>query len=111
MAPSLAQKEAAALIITRAFRWLMLYKRTVIFRTLPGWLFCRDYSYNKNSGAFEIMSMHMIYNHIDNKCMHLRFTIFDYATKRFNYIGIFDQLENVNKFNVEIFYKLCRPSI
>ena len=62
--------DTAARIITRGFRRLLQYQRMVNFRLLQGYLFCRDYKVNEVSGALEIMSMHMIFNHIDNKCMH-----------------------------------------
>lgn len=82
--------DQAAVIITHAFRKLIHYQRLITFRSMPGWLFCRDYQVNKMSGALEVMSMHMIFNHIDNKCLHLRFTIYDYVTRKFNYVGIYD---------------------
>ena len=92
--------DTAARIITRGFRRLLQYQRMVSFRQLHGYLFCRDYKVNEVSGALEIMSMHMIFNHIDNKCMHLRFTIFDYVTCKFTYTGIYDQLDYVRLFSV-----------
>ena len=92
--------DTAARIITRGFRRLLQYQRMVNFRQLQGYLFCRDYKVNEVSGALEIMSMHMIFNHIDNKCMHLRFTILDYVTCKFTYTGIYDQLDYVRLFSV-----------
>jgi len=53
----------------------------------------------------------MIYNHFDGKCIHIKFSIFDYAIKKFIYVGTYEQLEYVNKFNVEIFYGLVKNSI
>jgi len=103
--------EAALKIVVRAFRLFITKKRMIMFRQLPGMLICRDYHVNKNSGSFEVMHMHMIYNHIDHKCMHLRFTIFDYATKRFEYIGIYEELDHVTKFNVQLLCDIVRPSI
>ena len=88
-----------------------MFQRMFIYRTLPGCLLCRDYEINKISGALEILSVHIIYNHIDHKCMHLRFSIFDYVTRKFNYMGTYDLLEHIKEFNVFVLCDMARPSI
>jgi hypothetical protein len=59
----------------------------------------------------EVLTVNMVYNHIDYKCMHLRLTVFDYAKKRFQYVGTYKLLDNVEKYNVHILAPLVKPSL
>jgi hypothetical protein len=71
----------------------------VIFRQLNGILYTRKYTINKPDGHFYIMSMHMITKYVDKTCLHVRFTIFDYVTRRIIYSGIYDKFDHVVEFN------------
>lgn len=72
-------------IIARWWRRLQDEWRMRAYRNQEGHLFCRHYNIGQNSGALEILSVFMIYKHIDGKCLHLKFTVFDYVTKKFMY--------------------------
>lgn len=109
--PAKYTKDEAARMIARLYRRLVMFQRMVIYRQLPGYLLCRDYVISPTTGALEIMSMHMIYNAIDRKCLHLRFTIFDYVTRKFTYTGTYELLENHRGYNVQVLYQLARPSL
>ena len=103
--------EQAARMLQRLYRRLVLLQRTVIFRQLTGVLFSRKYKISPNSGAFEIMSMHMQVNYIDKTSLFLRFTIFDYVTRKFTYSGTYDLLDFVQEFNVYSLLKLSFLSL
>ena len=98
-------------MLQRLYRRLVLLQRTVIFRQLTGVLFSRKYKISPNSGAFEIMSMHMQVNYIDKTSLFLRFTIFDYVTRKFTYSGTYDLLDFVQEFNVYSLLKLSFLSL
>jgi hypothetical protein len=49
-------------------------------------MLCKDYNIGETSGALEILSVLVIYNTIDYKCMFIRFCLFDYQTKLYKEI-------------------------
>jgi hypothetical protein len=104
-------KWQAYLIIAKWWRRLLNEWKMRAYRNQEGYLFCRHYNIGKNSGALEILSCFMIYRRIEGKCLHLKFTIFDYVTKKFMYQGTYEQLDQVYKFNVYVLYKLCKESL
>jgi hypothetical protein len=57
------------------------------------------------------MSMHMQVNYVDQTCLFLRFTIFDYVTRKFLYSGTYDLLDFVQEYNVYSLYKLAYLSL
>jgi hypothetical protein len=71
--------EESRIIIIRILRKIVHAKRMHIYRNLKGVLYSRKYTINNATGAFEIMSMHIITNYLGNKPLYIRFTIFDYA--------------------------------
>ena len=79
-------QEQAINMIKRMYWKLIMFRRMIKYRNLQGVLLCRKYCINPNSGAFEILNVHLIYNEVDYKTMHLRFTIFDYASRQFTKI-------------------------
>jgi len=83
----------------------------ITFRQLPGYLLCRNYNICITTRALNILSVHIIYNNINRKCMHLRFTILNYITMKLTYIGEYDMLDNFKELDVLTFFKLVRPSI
>ena len=87
--------EQAARMITRVYRRLIMFQRLYVYRKLNGVLFSRKYIINPMTGAFEIMTMHMISTLVDKQCRHLRFTIFDYVTKKISYSGLYEALDGV----------------
>ena len=87
--------DQAARMICRVYRRLIMYQRMFVYRRLNGVLFSRKFIINPMTGAFEIMSMHMITTFVDRTCRHLRFTIFDYVTKKIIYSGIYESLDGV----------------
>lgn len=56
------------------------------------------------------MSMYMVQSP-ENRCRCLRFTIFNYATKQFSYLGVYDKLEHLHEFDVDILLELAKPSL
>jgi hypothetical protein len=103
--------DLASRIIIRFFRKVQIWKRLQIFRNLPGLVLCRDYERNKATGAMEILSVHLIYNHIDFKAMHLKFTIFDYVTKKLNYSEKYDKIESIHMYNAYHLREMLIPSV
>lgn len=59
----------------------------------------------------EIMSMHMLHNYLDQTCVNLKITIFDYVSKKFIYSGTYDYLDDVKNFNVFQLQKLTESSL
>ena len=57
------------------------------------------------------MSMHMQVNFTDKTCLFLRFTIFDYVTRKFTYSGTYDLLDFVQEFNCFSLLKLSKLSL
>ena len=57
----------------------------------------RKYNYNKEDECFEIMSMYVIPT-IDNYCNCLKFSIFNYAQKKYTYLGIFDKFFTLKQY-------------
>ena len=56
------------------------------------------------------MSMYMVHD-TENRCVCIRFTIFDYATKKFVYLGIYEKLEHLHDFDVIILKTLAKASL
>ena len=56
------------------------------------------------------MSMYVVPT-AENRCKCLRFTIFNYATKQFSYLGIYDKLNYLEEFDVDVLYELSKPSL
>ena len=83
----------------------------VIYRQLKGILLSRKYNYNRQSGAIEILSVHMIINYCDLTCMYLPISIFDYVTRKFAYFGKYESLDHVTEFNGQVLYRLVRASL
>ena len=47
----------------------------------------------------------------DQRCLCLRFTIFDYAAKQFVYIGVYEELKHLQEFDVQILAGLAKTSL
>lgn len=73
-------------------RKLVLRKRLMKFREYKGWLYSRKYQINPISKSLEIMSMYMVYKYINNDCVYVVFTIFDYVTRKIVLECIYDKL-------------------
>ena len=48
---------------------------------------------------------------MENRCKCLRFTIFNYATKQFSYLGIYDKLTHLEEFDLNVLFELSKPSL
>jgi len=83
----------------------------IAYRTLPGILLCRKYTISENSGSLEILSLHLIFSKIDYKCMHLKFSIFDYASRKFTFNGVYDKMDKIKEFNVFTLADLAKASM
>ena len=75
-----------------------------------GILYTRKRKYNQLLSAMEIMSMYMVPT-LEGRCRCLRFTIFNYATKQFSYLGVYEKLEHLQEFDVTILLELAKPSL
>jgi len=56
------------------------------------------------------MSMYMVPTP-EGRCRCLRFTIFNYATKQFSYLGVYEKLEHLQEFDAAILLELAKPSL
>ena len=56
------------------------------------------------------MSMFMIFRYLNGDCLYVQFTIFDYVTRKIVFECIYDKLEFLRDYNVEILYKLVKSS-
>ena len=52
------------------------------------------------------MSMFMIFRYLNGDCLYVQFTIFDYVTRKIVFECIYDKLEFLRDYNVEVLYKL-----
>lgn len=75
-----------------------------------GLLLSRKRKFNKKLEAIEIMSMFLIHT-ADMKAKCLKFTIFNYATKQFSYMGVYDKLTGLSDFTVDDLAELSFPSL
>ena len=56
---------------------------------------------NRVSGNYEIMMLHIVHT-ADFRCLSLRFTIFDYVTKKYIYSDFFDKIKHLSEFDARI---------
>ena len=56
------------------------------------------------------MSMFMIFRYLNGDCLYVQFTIFDYVTRKIVFECIYDKLEFLRDYNVEVLYKLVKSS-
>jgi hypothetical protein len=56
---------------------------------------------NRMSGNYEIMMLHIVHT-ADFRCLSLRFTIFDYVTKKYIYSDFFDKIKYLSEFDARI---------
>ena len=54
--------------------------------------------------------MFMIFRYLNGDCLYVQFTIFDYVTGKIVFECIYDKLEFLRDYNVEILYKLVKSS-
>lgn len=47
----------------------------------------------------------------DGRCLCLRFTVFDYASKQFIYVGVYEELKHLQEFDAHILSDLSRSSL
>lgn len=47
----------------------------------------------------------------DRRCLCLRFSIFNYATKQFVYFGVYEKLIGLQEFDVEGLFELSKASL
>ena len=75
-------KDEAACMITRRCRRAVRSKREAAYRyrDIDGLLLSKKWKHNKLSGGSEILAMYAVPGP-DRRCLCLRFTIFDYASK------------------------------
>jgi len=64
-----------------------------------GVLLTRKRRYNSFLEAFELVSMYVVPT-MENRCQCIKFTIFDYRSKRFSFIGIFENVRHIKDFHV-----------
>lgn len=102
-------KDAAIRMIIRFFKKLVLRRRYKTYKNIRGLRLCRDLSISPFTGAFEILTVHVIYNTIDMKCMFIRFCIFDYQTMLYTEVDA--QFENLTLFNAYRFVEIARPHL
>jgi hypothetical protein len=103
-------REAALWIIIRFLRRVVRKKRIERYKLIRGVLYSKKYWINPNSCHLEVFTMHMVYEFINERCLYLVFTIFDYVTC--NAIQVhYDALEYVREYNVYDLQRLCRPSL
>lgn len=97
-----ARTEAAGKI-TRSVRQALLRKREAAYRyrDVDGLLLTRKWKVNKLSGRSEIMSMYAIPGP-NRKCLCLRFTVFDYATKQFLFVRVYDDLKHLQELDAQV---------
>lgn len=67
---------------------------------MSGILLVRNKRINKYTGDYEIMQIHIVHagNH---KCISLKFTIFDYAKKKFIHQSYKDNIDGLNEFDAK----------
>lgn len=107
----IVDRAAAIRVIIRFLRRVVRRRRLRDYYWLKGCLYSRKYIINPNSRNLEIMSMHMIYEFVNESCCHLVFTIFDYATATIVYRMQYELLEHVREFNVYGLLRLAKPSL
>lgn len=109
--PDKRKEGEAASTISRFYKKRIQNRREQAYNTKEqGILYTRKRKYNNLLGAIEIMSMYMVQTP-ENRCRCLRFTIFNYATKQFSYLGVYDKLEHLDEFDVDILLELAKPSL
>ena len=54
--------------------------------------------------------MFMIFRYLNGDCLYVQFTIFDYVTRKIVFECIYDKLEFLRDYNVEVLYKLVKSS-
>jgi hypothetical protein len=52
----------------------------------------------------------MIFRYLNGDCLYVQFTIFDYVTRKIVFECIYDKLEFLRDYNVEVLYKLVKSS-
>jgi hypothetical protein len=47
----------------------------------------------------------------EGRCLCLRFTVFDYASKQFIYVGVYEELKHLQEFDARILSDLSKSSL
>ena len=105
-------KEAsAAKVIARYLRRIILRKREVEYRYRDTTvvMLTKKWAYNKASGNNEIMTMYVLVDQAQ-KCLCLRFTIFDFAEKKFVYSNVYE-VKEVRQFTSEKLLELAKSGL
>ena len=76
----LSEDQAASIITRRCKKNVMRKRENDFNKEDQGFLFTRKRNYNKVSGAMEILSVYVVHTP-DRRCLCVRFSIFNYATK------------------------------
>ena len=106
-------EDQAALIITRRCKTNILRKREIEYRSTlsqQGVVYSIKRHYRKMAGAMEIMSMFMEHD-LQRRCVRVKFTIFNYATKQYTYFGVYEKLKGLDEFDVDILLGLTKLSL
>lgn len=86
-------------------------RRLERYKLMRGVLYSKKFWINSNTGNLEILTMHMIYEFVSEKCLYLVFTLFDYVACRVVLQVEYDALDFVREFNVYDLQRLARPSL
>lgn len=62
------------------------------------------------SGAMEIMSLFMEHD-TSRRCVRVKFTIFNYATKQYIYFGVYEKLKGLEEFDIDSLMGLTKLSL
>ena len=106
----LSEDQAASIITRRCKKNVMRRRENDYNKEDQGFLFTRKRNYNKVSGAMEILSVYVVHTP-DRRCLCVRFSIFNYATKQFVYFGVYEKLVGLQDFDVEGLYELAKVSL
>lgn len=86
-------------------------RRLERYKLQRGVLYSKKFWINPNTGNLEILTMHMIYEFVSEKCLYLVFTLFDYVACRVVLQVEYDALDYVREFNVYDLQRLAKPSL
>ena len=106
-------EDQAASMITKRVKMNVMKKREKEYISNHGnngVLFTEKRQYSKMSGAMEIMSLFMEHD-TSRRCVRVKFTIFNYATKQYIYFGIYEKLKGLEEFDVDALLSLTKLSL
>jgi hypothetical protein len=73
-------------------------------------LFTQKRQFSKMQGAMEIMSMFVEHDQ-QRRCVRVKFTIFNYATKQYVYFGVYEKLKGLDEFDYDALLNLSKESL